>query len=260
MAPPLHLWLPALTVLALSACGGSEGGLFRDVPNAGAGGSNRAGASPSAGAGSVASSGAGSASAGSAGEDTAGSGSGGTAAAGSSGLNSGGTNSGGTSSGGTNSGGTNNAGGTAGRMGAGGRAGAGAGGRPGTGGGVGAAGHAGESGGVAGHAGGGSNSICNELLEQASTQLEAARVCYVAADAPQCTSKVTSPCGCQVPVRRSDSTETKAYLKTLKLLEDQDCAVACAAIACPSVSDARCKASDGGSKGVCMATNHGSTP
>jgi len=113
---------------------------------------------------------------------------------------------------------------------------------------------------VAGHAGGGSNSICNELLEQASTQLEAARVCYVAADAPQCTSKVTSPCGCQVPVRRSDSTETKAYLKTLKLLEDQDCAVACAAIACPSVSDARCKASDGGSKGVCMATSHGSTP
>jgi len=237
MARRIYLWLPSLTVLALSACSGADTGFFSPVLTAGAGGSSHAGASSSAGSTSI------SGSTGQAGSPPAG-------GAGRTGASSGGAQTGGASSGGASTGGANSAGGVAGRA-AGGAGGTGA-----------SAGHAGANGGSANAGAGGSNpdSICKELLKQADQQLEAARECNLAADALQCTGKVTNQCGCQVPVQRTDSTATKAYLKTQQLLEDKGCIIACTAIACPSVTNAQCKASGTGAMGTCVSTTHGPTP
>jgi hypothetical protein len=242
MARPIYLWIPSLTVLALSACGGASDGLFSTVFSAGAGGSNQAGSTSSAG--SISSSGS-TSSAGNpstAGQAQAG-GSAGAQTGGSGGVPAGGANSGGLS-GATSSGGAPGGGGSAGR----GAGGSGA-----------AAGYAGEKG-SAGTGGASQNLSCSELIKLAGQQLDAARACNLNADALQCTDKVTNLCDCQVPVQRSDSPETKAYLKTQKLLDDKDCIVACAAILCSSVNGAQCRASASTTMGTCVATNHGPGP
>ena len=237
MARRIYLWLPCLTVLALSACGGSDTGFFSPVFTAGAGGSSHAGASSNAGSTSSAGSPSHAGSPDSAGQSSAGGESGG---AGAGGANSGGANSGGNA-------GTTPSGGAS-----------GGGARAGAGGSVASGGRAGANGGSTNAGAGGSkpDPTCNELIKQANQQLETARECNLNADALQCTGKVSNQCGCQVPVQRTDSAATKAYLKTLQLLEDKDCIIACTAVACPSVANADCKASGTGSMGTCVSTGH----
>ena len=239
------LWLPCLTLVALSACGGSENGFFSD-DTGGTGGFSRAGAPSSAGSSSGGPSSAGSIGAGTAGQDAAGNGSGGAQSAGA-------APGGSTSSGGASLGGATNAGGAAGRT-----SGAGSGGSAAS---AGQAGGKGGSanGGSAGSAGSNQDPSCSELTKRASQQLEAARVCNLDQEALQCTGKVTTQCGCQVPVQRTESAETKAYLKTLKEIEDKHCIIACTAIACMAASNAQCKASGSSAMGTCVATSHGPT-
>jgi hypothetical protein len=246
MARPSYLWIPSLTVLALSSCGGHADDFFSNV-NAGAGGASHAGSTSSAGSPSV-----------SGGPSSAGSvsdpGSAGQTQVGSGGAQAGGTSSGGvggaptgggaTSSAGVSNGGATNSGGSAGRA---------AGGSGATAGSAGQKNSAGAGGTMQGQ-------TCNDLIKQATEQLEAARVCRLDADALQCTGKVTNLCDCQVPVQRTESTETRAYLKTLKLIEDKNCAVACTAIVCTSVSNAQCRGSGSSVTGSCVATNHGPSP
>ncbi|HET7543503.1 MAG TPA: hypothetical protein VFK05_26700 [Polyangiaceae bacterium] len=249
MARPICIWLPSLAAFALSACGGSESGFFSDLPRAGAGGAGHAGAT--AHAGSLSSSG-GSANPGGAGAPTvAGSpgsagnlGSAGEAqtSAGSGGASSGGTASGGAASGGragSNTGGTANHAGSGGSGATGGRAGA-----------------------PSAGAGGSSQELtCSELLKLANQQLDAARVCNLAANALQCTGTVMNTCNCEVSVQRSDSAETKAYLATLKQLKAKDCVTVCTAIVCRPVSDGDCKSSGSGSSmGICTARSSGPLP
>lgn len=235
MARRIYLWLPSLTVFALSACGGSESDFFS---SGGRSGSSHAGASSHAGSSSTASAGSPSSAGnfGSAGADVAGS----TSSGGSPG--SGGDSEGGRSSGGTSSGGT----GSSGRAGA--SSGGGSGGRPGTGGSGATAGHGGRSSGA-----GGTNdtTTCDDLHKLAEEQLDAARACNVAMSAPQCTTTVQNTCDCPVPVRREDSAETKAYLATMKKVKDKNCSWFCTKQACQQVTDADCKSSGSGSMGVC---------
>jgi len=249
MARQIVLWLPSLTMVALCACGGSENAFFSDVLGGGTGSTSHAGAASSAGASSGGPGSAGSPGAGASGQNSAGDSSGG---AQTSGASSGGASSG-SANGGASAGSANGGGGAAGRTGAAGSGGTGA-----------SAGHAGAkggsaNGGSAGVAGSNQEPSCTELVKRASQQLEAARECNPNLEALQCTGKVTTQCGCQVPVQRTDSPESKAYLKTLKELEDKDCIVACTAIACMSVSNAQCRSSSSSSMGSCVATSHGST-
>jgi hypothetical protein len=80
----------------------------------------------------------------------------------------------------------------------------------------------------------------------------------VDASSLQCTGKVTNLCNCQVPVHRTDSPETKAYLKTLELIEQKKgCAFACPAVECASLNNAQCRSSNSSVKGTCVAVNHG---
>ncbi len=79
-------------------------------------------------------------------------------------------------------------------------------------------------------------------------------MCIEAADAIQCTGKVKTPCNCEVPVQRNASSETKAYLNTLKQIEDKDCVQVCTAIACPSLSNAQCRTSGNSNMGTCVAS------
>jgi len=117
------------------------------------------------------------------------------------------------------------------------------------------------NGGAANAGAAGSNSEdCSDLIKQANEQLEAARECRMDVDALQCTGKVTTPCNCQVPVQRSESPETKAYLKTLKLIEEKKCVTVCTAVACAAVTNAQCRASGTSVMGTCVASNRGPTP
>jgi len=246
MARPIYLYLPSLAVFALSACGGSETGFFSPSTSGGTGSSSHAGASSvggstaSAGSPGSAGSAAGAGNLGSAGQDEAGDG-----------------------SGGAQTGGAGNSGGAAGNSG-GGRAGAsargGAGGRTGAGGSGAAAGHAGSNSGGAGGGGANQDAACNELVKLATQQLEAARACNVAVNSLQCTGSVKTVCNCEVPVQRDASSETKAYLETLKKIKDQDCVQVCPAVACTQVTDAHCReSSSSSSTGSCVAS-HGSLP
>jgi len=241
MARRICLWLPALTVFALSACGGSESDFFSDRGAPGhAGTSSHAAGSTSSSAGRSSSAG-NSSSAGSAGIAA------GPASAGdgNAGEAEGGTSNGGASAG-TSSGGR-------GGVSAGGSAAGGAG----RGGGGGSGGTAGHGGGQAGSGGKSEEPSCDDLLKQANAQLEDAQACSLAASALQCTGTVKNTCNCEVPVRRDDSTETKAYLATLKKIDAKNCKAVCTAQACKLVTDAECKASGSGSTGVCTAVNDG---
>jgi hypothetical protein len=161
-------------------------------------------------------------------------------------LNGGGSMNGGTGNGGAVSGGALNGGGSAngGNAGAS-TAGASNGGASGTGGAAGTGGASGGSGGPSG------NPTCQDLIATAARQLDAARVCNTAGNAEQCTGTVSATCGCQVPVESDDSPETKAYLATLALIQEQHCIQVCPAIACV-FGHAECK-SQGGSSSVCVA-------
>ncbi|HEY0468030.1 MAG TPA: hypothetical protein VGC79_27710, partial [Polyangiaceae bacterium] len=126
-------------------------------------------------------------------------------------------------------------------------------------GGSGTGGRAGAPGDAAGTGGTNQELSCSELLKLANKQLEAARACNVAANSLQCTGTVDNPCGCEVPVQREASTETKAYLETLKQLKDKDCSQSCPKIACTLVGDAQCQASGSSTTGTCVVS-HGSLP
>jgi hypothetical protein len=248
MARPIDLWLPSVILFALSACGGSESGFFSDVPFAGSGNANRAGASSSGGSPST--SGAG----GSAGADSDSV----IAGTSNSGGQAGGSSASGSSPGGATSGGGESRAGAGGSGAAAGR-GAGMAGSAQGGSAQGGSAQGGSAQGGSAQAGSTQQSTCSELLKLANQQLEAARECNLDVDALQCTGKVTNPCGCQVPVHRTDSAESKAYLKTLNQLEDKDCAIACTAVACTSVNNAQCRSSSSSAKGTCVATSHDST-
>jgi hypothetical protein len=247
MIRPICLWLPTLTVFALSACGGSENDFFGDRGHAGrAGASSHAGSSSSSGASN---------SGGAGGWSSAGA----VAVAGSS-SSAGDVGSGGQGEAGDNNGGAPSAGASSG-----GRAGASSGGAAGSGhagasGGGATAGHGGIQGGSAGSGGTNQEPSCSDLLKQASEQLDAARACNLAANSLQCTGTVKNTCNCQVPVQRSESAETKAYLNTLKKLDEKNCVAVCTAQACKLVSDAECKTSGSGSTGVCTAVSGGPGP
>jgi hypothetical protein len=243
MARPIYLWIPSLTVLALGACGGRADDFFSNV-NAGAGGASHAGSSSNAGSPSASGGPSSAGNPGSAGQIQTGGSSGAQAGGTSSAGLGGATNNGGTTNGGTTSGGGGNSSGAAGK----GAAGSGA-----------AAGQAGGNG-SAGAGGTNQGQSCNELIKLAGEQLEAARTCRMDADALQCTGKVMNLCNCQVPVQRSESAETRAFQRTLKLIEDKDCAVACPAVVCTSVSNAQCRGSGSSVTGTCVATNHGPSP
>jgi hypothetical protein len=249
MARRIYLWLPSLSAFALAACGGSATDFFSN-----GGSSGRAGASSHAGSGS--NSGGGNSS--SAGNFNGGGNPGSAGAVGVAGSVSdggsfatGGTGTGGHSDAGAPSGGSNS-GGRAGASGA-----AGTGGRTGTGGSGGTAGHGGAQAGSAGAGGSKNDPSCDELLKQANQQLEAARECYLTASSIQCSDTVKNTCNCDVPVRRSDSSETKAYLATLKKIDDKNCTPVCTAIACKLVTNAQCKSSGSGTTGVCTAVSDG---
>jgi len=244
MARPIHVWLSSLTLCALSACGGREDGFFSDVVK-GAAGSNQAGAAAQAGSsssgGNPGSAGTPS-SGGSAGTPSGGAGT----PSGGGHVEAGGSGSAGAHSGGASSGGRGGASGSGGTGGS--RAGAGGGGA--SGGRAGAPGSAG-SGGTSSHL------TCDELLELADDQLAAARTCNGAASSPQCTSTVTNLCNCEVPVAKTAEAETKAYLATLKLIKDKDCARVCPKIACTEVNNAQCQPSDHSAMGTCVVSHSG---
>jgi hypothetical protein len=246
MARRIYLWLPSLAACALAACGGSANDFFSN-----GGGSGRAGASSHAG--STSSSGA-SNSAG------ASSSAGDPGNAGAFGV--GGTNSGGTfATGGNGEAGRSDAGAPSGGSSSGGRAGAsssgGSGGRTGTGGNSATGGHAGAQTGSAGAGGSKDDPSCDDLIKQANQQLEAARACSLAASSIQCNDTVKNLCNCEVAVRRDDSTETKAYLATLKKIDDKKCTTICTAQACKLVTIAQCKSSGSGTTAVCTAVIDG---
>jgi hypothetical protein len=241
---------PSVALFAVfTACGGtSDPGLF-----SGSGGSSAAGASSEAGAGTTPEAGsssvAGSVNAG--GDEAMG------------GDNSAGGSTGGATAGGAASGGDSSQAGSGEPGGSGGHAeggGAGhsagsSGGKGGTSAGGAAGAGSGGKGGNAGSAGGSSEPSCKDLLAQATTQLEAARACNIAENVLQCTGKVNTTCGCQVPVERSDSVATNAYEATLKQIQAKHCVQACPAIACAPVSRAQCRATTAGStKGMCVAS------
>ncbi len=108
---------------------------------------------------------------------------------------------------------------------------------------------------------GGDGDTCAELLAQANKQLTAAQVCFPAADSPQCMDTVQSPCKCEVPVRRKDSDETKAYQDTLQQIEQKKCLQVCSAIACLPATHAQCSSSgsfgsgSGAPSGTCTASH-----
>lgn len=242
MARRIHLWLPSLTIAALSACGGSATDFFSDRGSAGSAGSSRAGASSQAGSTSGSSSAGMPGSAGTLGAVGGSPSSGGDSASGGDGA--GGQSSAGAPSGGNSSGGragASNAGGAAGRAGSGG-SGATAG-----------SAHAGSP----GAAGSNGDPTCDDLHQQAVEQLEAARACNLALSSLQCTTTVKDTCDCPVPVRREDSTETKAYLATMKKVTAKGCTWACTQQACEAVTDAECKSSGSGTMGVCTIVNKG---
>ena len=249
MARRIYLWLPGLAAFALTACGGSANDFFSDGGSSGrAGGSSHAGSTSSSGTGNSSSGGsagavgvAGSTSSGGS-FATGGTGEGGRRGAG---APSGGSNSGGSSSGGSSSGGRAGAssGGTGGRAGAGGS--------------NATAGHGGAQAGSAGAGGSKSDPACDDLLKQANQQLEDARACNLAASSIQCSDTVKSTCNCDVPVRRGDSTETKAYLATLKKIDDKKCSTICTAQLCKLVTIAQCKSTGSGTAGVCTVVSDG---
>ena len=105
---------------------------------------------------------------------------------------------------------------------------------------------------TAGTGGGGGNPSCQDLMALAESQLAAARACDNSHNAMQCTGKVNTTCGCQVPVESNDSDETKAYLATLKRFQDKPCVIACTALACLPIQHAQCQ-SQGQSGGMCVA-------
>jgi len=250
MPRPLCIWLPTLAVLALSACGGAESGLFSDVGGSGSGGSSRAGGPSLAGANSISGFGQGG-NASNAGNPSAGGDSSSAGMPGSGGRADAGSSNGGSQSGGAGSGGragANNGGGSA------------SGGRAGAGGSVGSAGQGGAQAGSAGTGGTSQALTCSELLKKASQQLEEARVCSVAANARQCTGTVMNQCNCEVSVQRVDSAETKAYLDTLKQLQKKNCAIACTTLLCKPVSDGECKQSGSSTAGLCVGVSYGFGP
>ena len=100
--------------------------------------------------------------------------------------------------------------------------------------------------------GAGGNPSCQDLMALAESQLAAARACDNSHNAMQCTGKVNTTCGCQVPVESNDSDETKAYLATLKRFQDKPCIIACTELACLPISHAQCQ-SQGQSGGMCVA-------
>lgn len=263
MARHASLWLPVLTAGALSAlfCGcsgsGDQGGLFSPAGNAtgeagasisssgsnasagrsssSGGSANAAGASALGSGGALAGAGGrigtgGSSSSG--GNGSAGSGAGGSSNGGVSNGGSGGASSAGASNGGANSAGASNGGSGGASAGAGNGGGA-------------------NNGGVS-NAGGGGAPTCQDLLTAAATELDAARACDNSGNAVQCTGEVSETCGCQVPVESNDSAETKAYLATLALIEQDHCVQVCPALACVVAAHAQCK-SQGGSGSVCVA-------
>ena len=247
MVRPIAFWLPGFTVFALIACGGSESGFFSDVGHVGSAGASAHAGSTSGSAGSHAGAAGSSSSAGAG----AGAGNPGTAGdLGNGGRGEAGNDDGGTESGGESSGGragANSGGGSAGSHAGAGGSHAGAGGSGAT------AGHAGQS----GSAGSNQEPTCSDLLKQASEQLEAARSCNPDSHSLQCTGTVKNTCNCQVPVQKSDSAETKAYLNTLKKLDDKNCATVCTAQACKLVTAADCKTSGSDGAGVCTAVSIG---
>lgn len=256
MARRIYLWLPSLAAFALIACGGSASDFF---DNGGGGGSSRAGASSQAGSTSSAGT-RNSGSAGVAGDSSGAGVAGDSSGAGAVGV-AGSTSSGGSfASGGTGSGGRSNGGASSGGSNSGGRAGSssgGAGGRTGTGGNSATAGSGGAQAGSPGAGGSNNGSVCDELLKQANQQLEAARECNLAASSIQCNDTVKSPCNCEVAVRRDDSAETKAYLATLKKIDDKKCVTVCTAQVCKLVTNAQCRSSGVGSMAVCTAVSDG---
>jgi len=112
-------------------------------------------------------------------------------------------------------------------------------------------GSGGSSAGAGGNGGGGGTPSCEDLMALAESELAAARACDNSHNVEQCTGKVSTTCGCQVPVESSDSEETKAYLVTLKRFQDQHCVIACAALVCPPIQHAQCQ-SQGSSTGMCI--------
>jgi len=245
MARRICLWLPALTVIALSACGGAESGFFSDVDRGGAsqGGASHGGASSHA-AGSPSNSGGSGNAANSSNAGNVGVAGGvGAAGDGSAGEEEAGRSGGGASSAGASSGGRGGVSGASGAAGRGGAGGSGA-----------AAGHGGAQ---AGSGGKSDEPTCDDLFAQANQQLEAAQACSLSASSLQCIDTVKTICNCEVPVRRSDSAETKAYLATLRKIDTKNCKTVCTAQACKLVTDAECRASGSGSTGVCTAVNNG---
>lgn len=223
------LWLPCLGLAAslFNACGGVNNDLFSEDggrPSGSAGESAQAGRIGSGGASAVAGS-----------TSQAGESSGGSVEAGGSGSEGGSSAAGSPADAGAPNGGSPGSGGTSNVAGSGGSV----------------AGSTSTAGGGSG--GGSSEPTCQELFARAEKELAAAQTCNVAADAKQCTGKVESTCGCQVPVQRGDSPESKTYEDTLKQIDKQNCHQVCPALACVPVNFAQCKGNGGGVVGTCTS-------
>jgi hypothetical protein len=94
---------------------------------------------------------------------------------------------------------------------------------------------------------------CKELYVRAEKELAAAQACNVAVDSKQCTGKVKTTCGCEVPVQRGDSPETNTYEDTLKQIDKKNCNQPCPAVACAPVNFAQCRAPMGSIMGTCTS-------
>jgi len=55
-------------------------------------------------------------------------------------------------------------------------------------------------------------------------------------------------------VQKDSSPETKAYLATLKRIQDKDCVQVCTALACSLANNVQCKASGAGTMGTCVSS------
>ena len=109
--------------------------------------------------------------------------------------------------------------------------------------------------GNAGSGGGGVGPTCSQLYSRANAQLVAARGCDKSLNAQQCTGSVATTCGCEVPVEKNESAETKAYLATVNEIHQKMCQQICPLVACVPVSGPECNVPSGsGTVGECIDT------
>ena len=93
--------------------------------------------------------------------------------------------------------------------------------------------------------GGPSEPTCDELYSRADEYLAAARSCDAPSNDLQCTGVVVGPCGCMVPVQKSDSYLTQLYLGAQQAIRGRMCQRDCPSVGCPIETSSQCGAPSG---------------